>query len=107
MTDRPGLSADARAMMIYDARKKNALVAFLLWFFLGIASAHRFYMGRKGGVWQMLFGFVGVLLFGAIPFILAVWALWWIFDAFAIPRWVREHNTALVESISSEAPATV
>jgi hypothetical protein len=27
---------------------KNVVVAYLFWFFLGIFSAHRFYLGRPG-----------------------------------------------------------
>ncbi len=31
-----GLSSDARAMMLFEANKKTALVAYILWFFLGL-----------------------------------------------------------------------
>ena len=33
-----GLSSDARAMMLFEANKKTAVVAYLLWFFLGLLS---------------------------------------------------------------------
>jgi hypothetical protein len=31
-----GLSSDTRAMMLFEANKKTALVAYILWFFLGL-----------------------------------------------------------------------
>src|SRR4051812_32215087 len=43
-----GLSNDTRALMLYEANKKTALVAYLLWFFLGWFGAHNFYLERTG-----------------------------------------------------------
>src|SRR5205085_11493086 len=37
-----GLSNDARVMMLFEANKKAAVVAYLLWFFLGLFGAHNF-----------------------------------------------------------------
>ena len=31
-----GLSNDTRVLMLYEANKKTALVAYILWFFLGL-----------------------------------------------------------------------
>jgi hypothetical protein len=39
-----GLSNDARVLMLYEANKKTALVAYLLWFFLGLFGGHNFYL---------------------------------------------------------------
>ncbi|WP_394002502.1 NINE protein [Xanthobacter versatilis] len=35
--------SDARALMLCEANKKSAVVAYLLWFFLGGLGGHRFY----------------------------------------------------------------
>ena len=40
--------SDADRMMHYDANKKSVGVAYLLWFFMGLIGAHRFYLGRTG-----------------------------------------------------------
>jgi TM2 domain-containing membrane protein YozV len=63
---------------------KNVVVAYLFWFFLGIFSAHRFYLGRPGtAILQILLYFV------AIGFI------WLFVDLFLIPGMVRKKNDEL------------
>jgi TM2 domain-containing protein len=39
----------ASVMMRYDANKKSMTVSYLLWFFLGMLGAHRFFLGQKNG----------------------------------------------------------
>jgi TM2 domain-containing membrane protein YozV len=59
-------------------------LAYVLWFFLGIFSAHRFYMGRPGSaILQILSYFV---LIGVV---------WWIIDAFRMPAMVQERKDQL------------
>ena len=97
-----GPSRDAVVMMQYDAAKKNALLAYLLWFFLGAFGAHRFYLGQTGSGIAMLLIFllsfplafvvVGLLGFMAI-------GIWWLVDAFLIPGIVARHNTALIAQL--------
>ena len=54
-------------------------VAYLLWFFLGFFSAHRFYLGRTGSaIAQFL---LNCILIGLI---------WTLIDAFLIPGMIRE-----------------
>ena len=54
--------------------KKSAGAAYLLWFFLGWISAHRFYLGKPiSAVLQILSYFI------------LVGFLWWILDLFLIP----------------------
>jgi hypothetical protein len=36
------LSPDTRALMLFEANKKSALVAYILWFFLGLFGGHNF-----------------------------------------------------------------
>lgn len=63
---------------------KNVVVAYLLWLFLGVFSAHRFYLGKPGtAILQMLTYFI---LIGFV---------WWVIDLFLIPGMVREKNNEL------------
>ena len=45
---RPGVSREARTMLLYEANKKEMAIAYLLWFFLGGFGAHNFYLERTG-----------------------------------------------------------
>ena len=38
---------DTERMMRYDANKKSALLAYILWFFLGFFGLHRMYLGPR------------------------------------------------------------
>lgn len=72
--------------------KPSALVAYILWFFLGFFGAHRFYLGKIGSGLCMLalFG-IGTItapvLIGWIP--LFIVGLWWVIDLLTIPRMIR------------------
>ena len=71
------MGLDATERMIIETRvageAPSSTTAFLLWFLLGIVSAHRFYLGRP---WTALLQILSYLV--AIGFI------WWIVDAFLI-----------------------
>lgn len=96
-----GLS-DATKLMQYDANKKRIGVAYLLWFFLGMFGAHRFYLGQTGsGVAILILTVVSILLsFVMIGFVLLLvpW-IWVIVDAFLIPGMARDHNNKLIQSL--------
>ncbi|MEO7692297.1 MAG: TM2 domain-containing protein [Sphingomonas sp.] len=69
----------------------NAGLAYLLWFFLGFFSGHRFYLGRPGtAVLQILSYFV---LIGFV---------WVLIDAFLIPGMVREKNDTIRRRVMTE-----
>ena len=93
---------DAHAMMTYDAHKKSLGVTFLLWWFLGVFGAHRFYLGRTGSAMMMLllflFSLALTLVFVGFVGLLAV-SVWWLVDAFLISGMVREHNVRLAGQI--------
>ncbi len=58
---------------------KSKVATYLLWFFLGFLSAHRFYLGKYGsGILYLLTG----QLFG----------IGWIIDLFLINGWVERYN---------------
>lgn len=69
-------------------RGKDKLIAYLLWWFLGLFGAHRFYLGRTGSAVGMLI--LTITLIGMIATF-----IWWIVDAFLIPGMVTEYNTKL------------
>lgn len=51
----------------FDMKKKTKVITFILWFFLGVFGAHRFYLGHIGlGVGMLL---VGWITFGIWPLI--------------------------------------
>ncbi len=89
-----GLSNDARAMMLFEANKKTALVAYLLWFFVGILGGHNFYLKRTGvAVTQLI---LSITVIG-----LAITVFWVLVDAFLIPGWVRNQNNLLATQLGA------
>lgn len=98
----PGISNDARAMMMFDANKKSVVVAYLLWLFLGGVGAHRFYSGKTGsGIAQLAMLIVGAALtaVGVGIVILIALGLWVLVDAFLIPGWISAQNSLLAAQL--------
>lgn len=94
---------DTDRMMRYDANRKSALLAYILWFFLGWFGLHRMYLGRIGsGVAMLLLQGVSWLthfiLIGYLGF--AILALWWLIDAVLIPGMTRDHNNRLIDQLA-------
>ena len=98
--------------MQYDAQKKSAVIAYLLWFFAGPLGAHRFYLGKTGSAVMLL------ILTVVCPFVLALalipsasaeeaflliflpWAgvaVWWLIDFLLIPGITRKYNSELAQ----------
>ncbi len=91
---RGGLSNDARALMLFEANKKSLVVAYLLWFFVGILGGHNFYLKRTGiAVTQLILSLtvVGLIITG----------VWVLVDAFLIPGWVRNQNNLLATQLGA------
>lgn len=96
------VSKDTHAMMVFESSKKSALVAYILWFFLGGFGAHRFYLGRTGSAVGLLVLFIvsillTLVLIGAVGLLIV--AIWLIVDAFLIPGIVSEYNQRLTHRI--------
>lgn len=91
----PGaLSGDARALMLFEANKKTAVVAYLLWFFLGVFGGHNFYLKRTGvAVAQLI---LTITLIGSL-----ITVVWILVDAFLIPGWVRMQNNLLAVQLGA------
>ncbi|TCI61851.1 TM2 domain-containing protein [Exiguobacterium sp. SH3S1] len=88
-----------------EKKKRNLVVAYLLWFFLGGFGAHRFYFKKTGSAIAMLALMVGsivltIVLIGFVGlFAAGIWAL---VDAFLMPGWQqREVETIERETIES------
>lgn len=65
---------------------KSVGLAYLFWLFLGLFSAHRFYLGRpKTAILQIVLNF------------LVIGLVWTLLDAFVIPAMVRQDQERLRE----------
>lgn len=86
--------------------KKSVLVAYILWFFLGMTGAHRFYAskGKVAAIIQLVSSIIGFLTtFIFIGFlILFVLGVWVLIDAFLIPGMVRKQADELRELLSKD-----
>ncbi|MCL6456860.1 MAG: TM2 domain-containing protein [Gorillibacterium sp.] len=87
---------DARELMLLDSevknQGKNMVVAYVLWYFLGVVGGHRFYMGKTGSAVVQLI--LSITVVGLI-----VTLIWWIVDAFQLHNWVKEHNYTIENRI--------
>ena len=72
---------DTKGAMRFDAQRKSMSVAYLLWLFLGIVAAHRFYLGETttGGILFALWagGLVTMLLGVSLGLIFVLAASLW------------------------------
>jgi TM2 domain-containing membrane protein YozV len=98
------LTSDTKALLRFETAKKSAGVAYLLWFFLGMLGAHRFYLGRGGsGAAQLILTIVGlvtlVVVVGAV--ILGCVGIWVLIDLFLIGGWVKIHNLELLQTLGA------
>lgn len=78
-----------------EHRKKNMVLAYVLWFFLGSFGVHNFYIGRNGlGVAQLALCVTGLLLSILIIGIFLLIPLWiWVLvDAFLIYGYIQNYN---------------
>lgn len=99
----PPPHGNANQHMLYDAQKKSAGAAFLLWFFLGGLGVHRFYLGKTGSGAAMLIlsivGFVTSILGVGFLLLIAV-GIWWCVDLLLVSGMVREYNLRLAHQLS-------
>lgn len=89
-----GLSNDMRVLMLFDANKKIAVVAYILWLFLGWFGGHNFYLGRTGVAITQL-----ILTLTVIGWLITI--IWVFVDGFLIPNWVRRENNQLAAQLGA------
>ena len=82
-------------MMLIEQRVTNEAkstgAAYLLWFFLGLLSAHRFYLGTP---W--------LAILQIISYFFIIGFLWWLIDAFLIPGMIQEHKQRIRSKLMSD-----
>ncbi len=93
---RPGLSPDMQILIEQRITNEgpNATLAYVLWFFLGWVSAHRFYLGRPG-----------TAILQICSYFILIGFVWLLIDVFLIPGMVRENQSALRQRLRNEALA--
>ncbi|GJD35502.1 TM2 domain-containing protein [Methylobacterium aerolatum] len=94
------MSSTVEQQILIEQRVTNegpsVVAAYLLWFFLGFVSAHRFYLGRIGSaICQLVLN------------MLVVGLIWLVIDLFLIPRMVRAKQAELRQRFARQvAPTT-
>lgn len=95
--------SEARAIMHFESMKKSTATAYLLWWFLGIFGAHRFYLGKTGSAIAMLlitlFSFLSMIVFIGF-FTIFITMIWWFVDLFLIPEMTRSYNVGLANMLA-------
>lgn len=105
-----GLTTEERILIEQHVTNsaKSPAAAYLLWFFLGWAGIHRFYLGRMGsGLAMLLLNVIGGLTVAFIVgfFLLGIWALWWIVDLFLISGMIDAQKNELRARLTQQALA--
>ena len=87
---------DARELLLMESeiknQGKNMVVAYILWYFLGLFGAHRFYIKKTGSAVTQLI--LSITIVGLIAT-----SIWWIVDAFLVHTWVKDHNRVVENHI--------
>lgn len=97
------MADQSRAAMVYDAKKKSLLIAYLLWWFLGTLGVHRMYAGRvASGVAMLVLSVVSaVLTIVAVGFLgLVAIVAWWLVDAILLPGMIESYNLRLIDRVA-------
>ncbi|MGU3496825.1 TM2 domain-containing protein [Xanthobacteraceae bacterium A53D] len=86
---------DINEQILIEARLGNEgpslVLAYLFWFFMGLVSAHRFYLGRPGtAVLQILTFFIGIGL------------IWLLVDVFLIPGLAQQKRDRLRSRLTAD-----
>lgn len=85
-----------KEQLLIETRVQNEtnepLIAWLIWFFLGLFGAHRFYMQKPNAALMLILEIIGILtMIFIIGFIfLFIIFIWWIIDAFNLIQWIEE-----------------
>jgi|SRR5699024_9483025 len=87
-----------------QAKGKNTLVAYVLWFFLGSLGIHRFYLGEKNTAIAILamsiLGWLTVIFIIGFFFLAAV-GIWLVVDLFLIPGMIQKDNERIEAQVKA------
>ncbi|WP_430910888.1 TM2 domain-containing protein [Methylobacterium sp. sgz302541] len=72
----------------------SVAVAYVLWFFLGIVAAHRFYLGRPG-----------TAILQILSYLVLIGFVWILVDLFLIPGMVRARQAEIRDRLTQAAIA--
>ena len=88
--------------MKLEEQKKNPVIAYILWWFLGFFGAHRFYVGKEKAVVMLIISIVSFMtVFIAIGYIgFIAMFIWWIIDGINLHKWVKQYNLQLIDNYS-------
>lgn len=90
-----GMGLSAAELSLIEQRIANEApslgVAYFLWLFLGLFSAHRFYVGRTGSAVAQIASYF--ILIGFV---------WLLLDAALIPGMVRDRREAIRQRITTD-----
>lgn len=89
------MSLDLPTRTYIEARLANEgpslALAYFFWLFLGLFSAHRFYLGK-----------IGTAILQIISYFLVVGLIWFLIDAFLLPDLVRQKQDAVRRRIAND-----
>ncbi|MFG1358588.1 TM2 domain-containing protein [Xanthobacter pseudotagetidis] len=86
---------DIQQQTYIEARLANEgpspALAYFFWLFLGIVSAHRFYLGRTG-----------TAILQIVSYFFVIGVFWFLLDAFLLPGLVRERQNEVRRRLAAE-----
>lgn len=86
--------------MRLEEQKKNAVVAYVLWWFFGFFGAHRFYMRKDKALVMLIITILSILTAVVVIGYIGLLAMfvWWIIDGINLHKWVTLYNLQLIDS---------
>ncbi len=123
------MTTDAIQLMQFESAKKTPGLPYLFLIFFWWFGAHAFYLGRTiKGIFWLCASILGIVLFVASiasassgvaadiehagtlgTMLILLWlvvGIAWIVDACLIPRWVRQYNNKLMQTVVKDSPAS-
>lgn len=98
-----GQTLSAAKKIIYDRSRKRPVRAYFSWLILGLLGLHRFYVDWSwSGLTMLLLFMMGILLYFTIigQVLIGAVVVWWLIDAFRLPKIIKIENKKLVKSLS-------
>lgn len=87
-----------------EKKKKNPVVAYLLWFFVGFMGGHRYFFHKTGSAVAMtLIFWLLVWVFGLGAIITGIWEL---VDLFLINGWLKQNQNKVEKEAIKEVLAS-